>query len=109
MVIVDGFERDGTAGDWAGAEEGLGGGGRGYVNLTAGALHHISIEYRYDESHEPTSCHGDRPHNNVSFPCSSMRFTRPFVDQILPVQVYHARRLGNGFHMREIMLCLHAL
>lgn len=46
-VIIDGFERGrGTVGDWEGAEEGLGGGGRGYVNLTAGTLHEIYVEYR---------------------------------------------------------------
>lgn len=46
-IVVDGFERAGTGADWSGIEEGLGGGGRGYVNLTAGTLHNISIEYRY--------------------------------------------------------------
>lgn len=45
-AIVDGFERGQTTSDWEEAEEGLAGGGRGYVNLTAGALHEIRIEYR---------------------------------------------------------------
>lgn len=50
-VIIDGFERGpGTVSDWEGAEEGLGGGGRGYVNLTAGTLHDIYVEYRYVSS-----------------------------------------------------------
>lgn len=47
-VVIDGFERgSGTVGDWEGGDEGLGGGGRGYVNLTAGTLHDIYVEYRY--------------------------------------------------------------
>lgn len=47
VVVVDGFERGLNGADWEGVEEGLGGGGRGYVNLTAGSLHEIFIEYRY--------------------------------------------------------------
>lgn len=47
VVVVDGFERGLIGADWEGVEEGLGGGGRGYVNLTAGSLHDIFIEYRY--------------------------------------------------------------
>lgn len=46
MVVIDGFERGETATDWEGVEEGLGGGGRRDVNLTAGVLHDISIEFR---------------------------------------------------------------
>lgn len=46
MVVIDGFERGETASDWEGVEEGLGGGGRGYVNLTVGVLHEVSIEFR---------------------------------------------------------------
>lgn len=46
-VIIDGFERGaGAVGDWEGAAVGLGGGGRGRVNLTAGTLHNIYLEYR---------------------------------------------------------------
>ncbi|CAM9128397.1 unnamed protein product, partial [Laminaria digitata] len=45
VVVVDGFERGLNGVDWEGADEGLGGGGRGYVNLTAGNLHEIYIEY----------------------------------------------------------------
>ena len=44
---MDGFERGLNGADWAGVDEGLGGGGTGYVNLTAGNLHEIFIEYRY--------------------------------------------------------------
>lgn len=47
VVIVDGFKRGLNGADWEGADEGLGGGGTGYVNLTAGHLHDIFIEYRY--------------------------------------------------------------
>lgn len=47
VVVVDGFERSsGIVGDWEGGEAGLGGGGSGRVNLTAGSLHDIYIEYR---------------------------------------------------------------
>lgn len=47
IAVVDGFERGSAiVGDWEGGEEGLGGGGRGRVNLTAGTLHEIYIEYR---------------------------------------------------------------
>lgn len=58
IVIIDGFERGETATDWGGIEEVLGGGGRGYVNLTAGVLHEVSIEFRCVESVEE----GQREH-----------------------------------------------
>lgn len=46
-VVIDGFERGaGVGGDWQGAAYELGGGGRGGVNLTAGTLHEIYLEYR---------------------------------------------------------------
>lgn len=47
VVVVDGFERGLNGDDWEGSDEGLGGGGRAFVNLTAGNLHDIYIEYRY--------------------------------------------------------------
>lgn len=46
LVVIDGFERGGMSYDWGGAVDGLGGGGRGYVNLSADTLHEIIIEYR---------------------------------------------------------------
>lgn len=49
VVVIDGFERRGTGVELetGGADkDGLGGGGRGSVNLTAGVLHDIRVEYR---------------------------------------------------------------
>lgn len=49
LVVIDGFERGENYANWDDDEDTdgvLGGGGTGFVNLTAGVLHDVTIEYR---------------------------------------------------------------
>ncbi|CAM9146088.1 unnamed protein product, partial [Ectocarpus sp. 8 AP-2014] len=82
-VIIDGFERgSGTVGDWEGTEEGLGGGGTAYVNLTAGTLHEIYVEY--SERRGGASLY--------------LAWSSPSVSQqiVPPTNLYWVRDLGSG-------------
>lgn len=45
-IVIDGFQHGGTGAVWNEDTEGLGGGGTGFVNLTAVMLHEVTIEYR---------------------------------------------------------------
>lgn len=64
--MIDGFERGaGAGGDWEGAPQGLGGGGRGRVDLTAGTLHDIYLEYRLDSPQKYHELKRRRSQSNV--------------------------------------------
>ncbi|CAM9996213.1 unnamed protein product, partial [Ectocarpus sp. 12 AP-2014] len=89
VVVIDGFERgSGTVGDWEGAEEGLGGGGRGFVNLTAGTLHEIYVEY--SERRGDASLY--------------LEWSSPSVSQqiVPPTNLYWVRELGSGGSPRAL-------
>lgn len=56
-VVLDGFERGGAGADGNENTGGLGGGGRGSAELSAGALHDVRLEYRRVE---PAPASSDR-------------------------------------------------
>eukprot|EP00903_Cladosiphon_okamuranus_P013586 g12653.t2 len=83
-VVIDGFERGGAGagGDWEGAQQGLGGGGRGRVDLTAGTLHEIYLEY--SERRGDASCY-------LAWSSPSVAY-----QVVPPANLYWVRELGGG-------------
>eukprot|EP00752_Nemacystus_decipiens_P001537 g1506.t1 len=82
-AVIDGFERGaGAGGDWEGGPQGLGGGGRGRVDLAAGTLHEVYLEY--SERRGDASCY-------LAWSSPSVAY-----EVVPPANLYWVRELGGG-------------